>query len=89
MPQNNDIPAVDSPIAPAQNCFAIEPSDTAELAAVTKALFIGEGGDVTLRTLRGTADVTFRNLPNAYVLDVRAIAVRATGTSAGNIVGLA
>jgi len=33
--------------------------------------------------------VTFRNVPAGYILDVRAVAVRATGTSATAIVGLA
>lgn len=89
MPQNNEQVTVDSPIAPAQNCFAIDPAVSENLVAVTKAIFVGQGGNVTLRTIRGEADVTFRNLPNAYVLDVRAIAVRVAGTTAGNIVGLA
>lgn len=79
----------DSPLAPALDCFAVTPSDTMELPKVTKALYIGEGGDVVLRTAKGSADVTFRNLPSGSTLDVRVRAVRATGTTAASLVGLA
>lgn len=81
--------SADSPMAPAENCFAVIPSDSATLATATKALFVGTGGDVALRSLRGTADVIFRNVPDGSVLDVRASAVRATGTTAADIVALA
>lgn len=79
----------DSPTAPALMCYAITPSDTANLPHLTKALYIGEGGDVVLRSAMGEADVTFTNVPSGYILDVRALAVRATGTTAAAIVGLA
>ena len=38
----------DSPVAPAESCFAIEPDDAADLPRATKALFIGSGGDLVL-----------------------------------------
>ena len=81
--------SADSPIAPAELCFPITPSDTAALQTATKALFVGTGGTVTLRSVRGTADVSFKNVPDGAVLDVRVSAVRATGTTAADIVGLA
>lgn len=78
-----------NPVAPAEQCFAITPVNGADLAQATKALYIGTGGDVCLRSIRGTADVTFRNVPAGFVLDVRVRAVRATGTTAADLVGLA
>ncbi len=81
--------AADSPIAPAQRCFAISPHDIALLPLVTKAIYIGEEGDVTLRAKESDQDVTFRNLAAGSMLDVRAVAIRATGTTASAIVGLA
>ena len=81
--------AADSPTAPSENCFAIEPADGEDLVSATKAIYVGEGGDITLRPVRGAGDVTFRNVPSGAILDVRARAVRATGTSASAIVGLA
>jgi hypothetical protein len=87
---SNDFPNyADSPMAPALLCFAITPSDTEALPHLTKALYIGEGGNVVLRSAMGDVDVTFANLPSGYILDVRTLAVRAAGTSASAIVGLA
>lgn len=74
--------------APAETCFAIEPSDTDELQVGTKAIFVGTGGDVTLRLIADEEDVVFRNLASGSVLDVRVRAVRASGTTATDIVGL-
>jgi hypothetical protein len=79
----------DSPIAPAEVCFAVVPSDSADLTVVTKAIYVGTGGDVRLRSVRGGADVTFRKVADGSILDVRVLAVRATGTTATDIVGLA
>ncbi len=78
----------DSPMAPAEQCFEILPSDTQDLPVPTKALYIGEGGDIALVTLRGTNEIIFRNLQSGSILDVRVRAVRATGTSAASLVGL-
>lgn len=78
-----------SPIAPAEVCFAITPSDTADLAQATKALYVGTGGAVSIIPVRGTSPITFANVADGSILDVRVKAVRATGTTASNIVGLA
>ena len=86
---NSQTNSVDSPTAPAQNCFAIVPDNDSPLPFLTKALYVGTGGDIVVRLLQSAADVTFFNVPTGYILDVRAIAVRATGTTAENIVGLA
>ena len=55
---------------------------------MTKAIFVGQGGDVRLLPLRGTTPVTFFNLASGSVLDVRARAVLAAGTTALDMVGL-
>lgn len=89
MPANPFEHSIDSASSPARNCFAITPSDSTDIAVVTKALYVGTGGNVVLRTLDGQADVTFANVPAGALLPVRVRAVRATGTSAGQIVGLA
>ncbi|NQX94812.1 MAG: hypothetical protein HRT64_07845 [Erythrobacter sp.] len=80
---------LESVVAPASDCFAITPHDTDDLPKATKALFIGVGGDVVLQPVSGSGDITFRNLPDGSVLDVRVRAIRATGTTAANLVGLA
>lgn len=79
---------VDSPIAPAEHCFAITPSDSDDLARATKGIYVGTGGDVVLQSIRGGVQVTFRNVSSGAVLDVRARRIFATGTTASDIVGL-
>lgn len=79
----------DTAMAPAARCFAIVPSDSAELEQATKAIYVGQAGDVVLRSVLGSDDVTFRNVPAGSTLDVRVRAVRAAGTTADDIVGLA
>lgn len=79
----------DSAEAPSSHPLAITPSNTVPLAATPKALYIGTGGTLVLRTASGAADVTFKNLASGQILPVRAQFVRATGTTAADIVALA
>ncbi len=79
----------DTLLAGARAPFAVSPHDTNELAIVPKALYVGTSGHVVLRGIDGIADVTFRNVPAGAILDVRAQFIRATGTTAADIVGLA
>ena len=75
--------------APSRAPFAVTPHDSTELSIIPKALYVGTGGTVILRGVGGAADVTFKNVANGQVLDVRAQFVRATGTTAADIVALA
>ncbi|MBP6030345.1 MAG: hypothetical protein KA533_02840 [Sphingobium sp.] len=75
--------------APSRAPFAVTPHDSTELSIIPKALYVGTGGTVILRGVGGTADVTFKNVANGQVIDVRAQFVRATGTTAADIVALA
>jgi hypothetical protein len=68
--------------------FAILPHDTNEVVTIPKAIFVGSGGNITLRGVDGTADVVLKNIANGQTIDVRARFVRATGTTASDIVGL-
>lgn len=77
----------DSAIAPSRAPFAIIPSDTERLPAATKAIYVGTGGAVTLRGVDASADVTYRNVPSGGYLVVCAAHVRATGTTAADLIG--
>lgn len=81
--------AADSIIAPASQAFTITPNDTEFLATSAKAIYVGTGGSIVVRPVNSGADVTFRNVVTGTVLAVRVSAVRATGTTAADIVGLA
>lgn len=81
--------SVDSPSAPAETCFAVIPNDNTDLPRATKAIYIGQGGDIAVLSVRSEVPVVFRNVPSGAILDVRVQAVRATGTTADHIIGLA
>ena len=79
---------LDSVSAPATRGGAVVPHDANPLPDVPKALFVGTGGHLVARGAGGGGDVVFRNLPNGSVLPFRALWVRATGTTAADIVAL-
>jgi hypothetical protein len=73
---------------PASHAFAVTPDDGTDLAVVTRGLYVGTGGDVSL-VLKGDAvPVTFVGVAGGTVLPLRVTRVRATGTTAADIVGL-
>lgn len=72
--------------ASARAPFAIQPHDGDALLRVPKGIYVGTGGDVTLRGVDADTDVTYRNLPDASYIAVRASHVRATGTTAANLI---
>lgn len=79
-------PDTDSITAPSRAPVAVVPSDTQPLPLLPKGIYVGTGGDVVLRGVDADADVTYRNLPDASYLNVRARFVRATGTTAADLI---
>lgn len=71
----------------ADNPFAIVPHDTDELSVVPEGIYVGTGGNVTLRGINASADVTYKNLNDGSYIAVCASHVRATGTTASDLVG--
>lgn len=78
----------DNVTSPSMNPIAVVPHDSNLLPTIPKGLWIGTGGDVTLRAVNGGVDVVFKAVPSGHILPVRAAAVRATGTTATDIVAL-
>lgn len=74
------------PDGPADHAEAITPHDTDVLSFVSRFLYVGTGGDVVLRAHNSTSDVTFKAVPTGAVLPIRASHVRATGTTATDLV---
>lgn len=79
----------DSLVDPARAAFMITPSDQNDLPEITRAIFVGTGGDLVVQMLDGGNDVSFRNIAPGSLLPIRLKAVRATGTTATHVVGLA
>lgn len=78
----------DAVSAPATRGVAVVPHDVNALADIPKALFVGTGGNLTMRGAGGGTDILFRNVPDGSVLPFRAQFVRAAGTTATDIVAL-
>jgi len=75
--------------APARRSFSIAPADATDLAVTTRALYIGSSGNVSVILADdGTSAVTFTGLPAGALLPLCVKRVRATGTTATNIVGV-
>jgi len=89
MPKDAFETTADSPTAPSSHCFAITPDDNADVQQITKAIYIGGGGDVSILPVRSSTPVIFRNVPAGAMLDVRVRKVFTTDTTAAHILGLA
>jgi len=68
--------------------FAITPSDTVPLTNVCRAIYVGGAGDVTVRLVNDTANVTFKAPPVGTILPVSPKLVLATLTTATLLIGL-
>lgn len=76
----------DTVLTPSRRPCPVLPHDSDALPLVPKGLYVGIGGDVTLRGVDAEIDVTYRNLPDASYIAVRASHVRATGTTASDLI---
>lgn len=74
--------------SPGEHAAAVTPNDSTDLTTACRGLYIGGAGDVTLDTVGGETTVVFNSLVAGTILPVRAVRVRATGTTATNIVAL-
>lgn len=78
----------DSVSAPATRAVPVVPHDSNAIADIPKALFVGTGGAIVMRGVAGGADQVWKNVPSGAVVPFRAQYVRATGTSAADILAL-
>lgn len=73
--------------APASNIEDITPSDSSNLTRVTRALYVGQTGNVRLQTPAGDI-VTLANMQGGILYPIRVAKVFATGTTAADLGGL-
>lgn len=72
----------------ATSAVAITPHDTNDLTDITRGLFVGTGGNVSLILADDSTAVLFKNVPAGSVLPLRVKRVRATNTTAADMLGL-
>jgi hypothetical protein len=81
---------------PGFNCSAITPhvsnpirsSESTNGTAPCRGIYVGVGGDITLRAKRNSTDTVFVGVPQGSILPVAATHVRAAGTTASSLVAL-
>lgn len=78
----------DSVTAPATRAEPVVPHDVNALTDIPKALFVGTGGTIVMRGVAGGVDRTWKNVAAGSILPFRAQFIRATGTTAADILAL-
>lgn len=73
--------------SPAEDGLAIVPDDVTTLPQVTRALYVGTSGDVSVRLVSGTV-VSLGGVQGGVVYPLRVDMVLASGTTATGLVGL-
>lgn len=78
----------DSPMQSARNLAAVTPNDSTDLPNVSKALWIGGAGNVSIIAADDSAAVLISGVAAGTILPIRAKRVRSTDTTATLIVNL-
>jgi len=72
---------------PASNAEDVTPDDGSDLATVSRALYIGMSGNLTV-VMAGEQTVMFAGVPSGTFMPIRVKRVKASGTSASQIINL-
>lgn len=84
---DNGLGAAISPDAPASDGYTITTSDSLDLPALPRGIYVGTGGNLYC-DFGGRTNVPFKNVPSGSVLPIRPSRVRATNTTAADLVAL-
>lgn len=66
----------------------ITPSDVTILNPATRGIYVGTTGNLSVILANDTVATVFNNVAAGFVLPLRATKVKATGTTASNLVAL-
>lgn len=73
---------------PGRYSFAVTPNDGTDLAHITRMLYVGGAGNISLQLEKDTANTTLNSVPAGTMLYLRVRKINATGTTANSIVGI-
>ncbi len=73
---------------PAENAEVVVPSDTVRLLKVSRALYVGGAGNISVQMSKNDKAVTFMNVPAGAILPIRITRVNSTSTTASNMLSL-
>lgn len=85
MDQFKDFPSTLT--SPATHAIAIVPNDTVPISVVTRAVYVGQTGDVSVEMQSGQI-VTYENVQGGTILAIRALKVRQTGSTATGLIAM-
>ena len=85
MDQFKDFPSTLT--SPAAHAIAIIPNDTVPMAVVTRAVYVGQTGDVSVEMQSGQI-VTYENVQGGTILAIRALKIRQTGSTATGLIAM-
>ena len=77
--------------SPGRNAVAVTPNDSTDLTVQPRGIYVGGAGDVVVQMLNASnaiADVTFVGVAAGSLLPIRPTRVKATSTTATNIVAV-
>ncbi len=74
--------------SPAYFAAAVAPNDGSDLSIVTRGLYVGVSGNVSVLMAGDGGAVTFTAVPAGAVLPIAVSRVKATGTTATSIVAI-
>lgn len=72
---------VDSVMASGRKGFAITPHDSTELALTPKAVWVGGAGNLVVRLVDDSADITISGIAAGTLLPIRPKLVKTTSTA--------
>lgn len=72
---------VDSVMASGRKGFAITPHDSTELALTPKAVWVGGAGNLVVRLVDDSADITISGIASGSLLPIRPKLVKTTSTA--------
>jgi hypothetical protein len=67
---------------------AVTPSDTTDLTTVTRGIYVGVAGNITVDSADGDTTILFTAIAIGMIHALKVKRVRATGTSASGIVAI-